>query len=170
MAAASRRHPPFRTGLGRRPYESPTTTPFLPMRATSNSVSSAGTGISKPLTVSVRPSRIGDGVLGGAAALAPSLLCVLLQTREQIHDAGGGEAGVNGHLPVLHGQYALPSQVSLAWNILLSVLKSAVYAVRQEAGWSGSSLPGHRSAAARSPPAAPSSSEQASRNERIFSW
>ena len=35
----------------------------------------------------------------------------------------------------------LPSQVSLAWNMLLSVLKSAVYTPSARAGWSGASLP-----------------------------
>ena len=50
---------------------------------------------------------IGDGVLGGLQQHGTVLLCVLLQTGEQIHDAGGGEADVNGHLPILHGQHAL---------------------------------------------------------------
>ena len=50
---------------------------------------------------------IGDGILGGLQQHGAVLLCVLLQTGEQIHDAGGGETDVNGHLAVLHGQHAL---------------------------------------------------------------
>ena len=34
---------------------------------------------------------------------------------------------MEGHLAVLHGQVPLPSQASLAWNMLLSVSNSAVY-------------------------------------------
>ena len=50
---------------------------------------------------------IGDGILGGLEQHGAVLLGVLLQTREQIDDAGGGQADVDGHLAVLHGQHAL---------------------------------------------------------------
>ena len=50
---------------------------------------------------------IGDGILGGLQQHGAVLLGILLQTGEQIHDAGGGETDVNGHLAVLHGQHAL---------------------------------------------------------------
>ena len=44
----------------------------------------------------------------------------------EVDDLLGDEADVEGHLTVLHGQGPLPSLASLAWNMELSVSKSAV--------------------------------------------
>ena len=41
-----------------------------------------------------------------------------------------------------YGIYPVSYTPLLVWNILLSVLKSAVYTPSARAGWSGSSLPG----------------------------
>ena len=75
---------------------------------------------------------IGDGVLGGLEQHGAVLLGVLLQTREQIDDAGGGQADVDGHLAVLHGQHALAvTGLVGVEHTAVGVEVGGVYAIRQ---------------------------------------
>ena len=75
---------------------------------------------------------IGDGVLGGLQQHGAVLLGILLQTGEQVDDAGGGEADVDGHLAVLHGQHALAvAGLVGVEHTAVGVEVGGVYAVRQ---------------------------------------
>ena len=65
-----------------------------------------GNGDIKAIDCLSQTVGIGDGVLGGLEQHGAVLLGVLLQTGEQIDDAGRGQTDVDGHLAVLHGQYA----------------------------------------------------------------
>ena len=101
--------------------------PFVPTKATSNSSSSAGTGISNPYTSSLIPSLYVTVSVVGSRSSAPSFCASSALPAKRFTIFLDARLTWIVILPSFTVRTPFPSFASFTWNIPLSVSNSAVY-------------------------------------------